>query len=283
MGQALGNITWGALTFGPGTPYAVAGIDGLDDLPDVRTQDIPRPSQHGDYTGPDYLAARTITLALQLRADSPDALRQATLDLRNACQPQQDVAPLTFTTWGVMFQAKVRKRALPYDATFLDRFGTAAIEFYCPDPTIYSATQYSLATTAYSPSAGRTYPRTFPYTYGSTGTSGRITATNSGAAPSYPQLRIDGPVANPSIEQTNVSGSLIFDATLQAGDYLTVDTRTRAVLLNGSTPRRNWLRGGAVWPLLLPGSNDLVYRGSALAGSPGQASLLTVTWRDASL
>jgi glucose-6-phosphate dehydrogenase assembly protein OpcA len=115
------------------------------------------------------------------------------------------------------------------------------------------------------------------------GASGQLTATNNGASPSYPQLRVDGPVANPSIEQTNVGASLQFTGTLMAGDYLTIDTRTRAVVLNGSTPRRDWLAGGAVWPLLIPGDNGFVFRGTALPGSPLQASLLTVTWRDASL
>lgn len=283
MGQQLGNITWGSLTFGPGTPYSVAGISGLDDLPDVRTQDTPRPSQHGDYTGPDYLASRLIDLDLNISAPDPDTLRALTLALRAGTQPQQTPQPLVFVDQGVMLQCKLRKRALPYNATALDRTGAASLEFYAPDPTLYSATEHTAQTSAYSPSAGRTYPRTHPFSYGVQGTSGQLTATNAGAAPSYPQLRIDGPVANPTVEQTNVGGALMFSGTLMAGDYLTVDCRTRAVILNGSTPRRDWLAGGAVWPLLLPGDNQLVFRGSALPGQPLQQSLLTITWRDASL
>lgn len=283
MGQKLGNITWNGVTFGPGTPYSVAGISGLDDLPDVRTQDIARPSQHGDYTGPDYLASRLIDLDLAIIAPDPDGLRALTLALRDATQPGADVSPLVFVDQGVQLQVKCRRRALPYNASALDRTGSASLEFYAPDPTLYSAVQHSVQTTAYSPSAGRTYPRTYPYSYGSTGAAGTVTATNAGAAPTYPQLRVDGPVANPSIEQTNVGASLQFTGTLMAGDYLTIDTRTRAVVLNGSTPRRDWLAGGSTWPLLVPGDNSLVFRGTALPGSPLQASLLTVTWRDASL
>jgi len=283
MGQRLGQITWGGLTFGPGTPYAVAGLEGLDDLPDVRTQDVPRPTQHGDYTGPDYLAARTIGLDLWLIAPDPDTLRTLTLALRDGTQPGTDVAPLVFVDQGVQLSAKVRKRALPYNASALDRVGSASLEFYCPDPVLYSSTLHTAQTAAYSPSAGRTYSKVFPFSYGTQGTSGQLTAVNAGAAPSYPTLRIDGPVANPSVEQTNVGGALQFTGTLAAGDYLTIDTRTRAVVLNGSTPRRSWLAGGATWPLLLPGSNSFVFRGTALAGQPLQQSLLTVSWRDASL
>jgi hypothetical protein len=95
-------------------------------------------------------------------------------------------------------------------------------------------------------------------------------------------LRLDGPVANPAIEQLG-GGILTLDATLQPGEYLLIDTRTRAVLFMGSTPRRSWVRAGSMWPVLLPGSNEIAYRGSALPGAPGQSSSLTVTWRDTSL
>jgi hypothetical protein len=120
-------------------------------------------------------------------------------------------------------------------------------------------------------------------TYGSSGASGSITATNSGDSAAYPVLRLDGPVSNPSIEQTTTGALLVLDTTLQVGDYLLIDTRSRAVLYQGTTPRRAWVRAGSTWPVLLPGDNQLTYRGSALAGAPGQTSLLTVTWRDTSL
>jgi hypothetical protein len=468
--QKLGNVQWGDLTFGPGTPYAVSVLEGLDDLPDIRTDDLERPGQHGDYTSPDYTAARTITLGLTMVADDPDAYRQLCLDLRAATQPQRTPAALQFTDQDTLVWAKVRRRAIPYDAENLWRTGTAALELYCADPYLYGLDERTQSTTAYSPSAGRTYPLVYagvpelrnlvlnpsseldvaniaaytasgtaptfaqdtpafgarwgtkttlvtysasatggaryalgesvavgtalrasahvylpsvsglstmqirylngttvltssgvtlpgaggwtrveaqytvagsacdgiaisltttgassmsldgvmvapatgsqPYVdgdqsgciwdgtahasmsrrvagtnrqYGTPGTSGQLTATNQGAAPAYPVLRVDGPVANPSIEQTNTGSQIVIDATLQTGEYLLIDTRSRAVLFNGETPRRSWVRAGSTWPLLMPGDNDFVYRGAALPGSPGQTSLLTVTWRDTSL
>ena len=122
----------------------------------------------------------------------------------------------------------------------------------------------------------------WPRAYGDAGESGRLTAVNDGASPAFPILRLDGPVANPAIEQIG-GGILTLDATLQPGEYLLIDTRTRAVLFMGATPRRTWVRAGSAWPVLLPGSNELAYRGSALPGAPGQSSLLTATWRDTSL
>ncbi|MFD4572104.1 hypothetical protein ACFWNK_01765 [Streptomyces sp. NPDC058417] len=281
--QRIGRIQWGDLTFGPGSQYAVSAVEGVDDLPDVRAEDMARPSEHGEYTGPDFTGPRTVQIKLGLRGESPDGLRALSLALRGATQPQAQPAPLQFLDWDMLVWAKVRKRSIPYDAEHLWSIGDAAIEWYCADPYLYGLTEQSASTTTYSPSAGRTYPMTHPRSYGSAGTSGRLTAINGGAAPAYPVLRVDGPVANPAIEQTTTGALLVIDATLQAGEYLTIDTRSRAVLLMGSTPRRSWVRAGSVWPLLQPGPNEIAYRGSALAGSPGQQSLLTVTWRDTSL
>lgn len=281
--QKLGRIMWGDLAFGPGSPYAVTTVVGLDDLPDIRAEDVDRPGQHGDYTGPDWTGPRVIQLGLGLRGDSPDDLRALTLALRNATQPQRQPAALQFLDQDILVWAKVRKRSLPYDAEHLWSIGDAALELYCADPYLYGLDERSTSTTAYSPSAGRVYPLTFPRTYGSAGTSGRVTAVNDGASPAFPVLRLDGPVANPSIEQVGTGSTITLDASLQPGEFLIIDTRSRAVLLMGTSPRRSWVRGGSSWPLLQPGSNELAYRGSALAGAPGQSSLLTVTWRDTSL
>lgn len=477
--QRIGQLQWGDLLIGPGTGYHVQAITGIDDLPEVRNQDIAKSDAHGDYTGPDYVGPRVVQLALNLIADDPDTLRQMILDLRRATQPGRQPADLRLLDWGVSVSGKIRRRSIPYDAEQLWRTGSAALEWYCADPYLYGLDEQAVFTTAYSPAAGRTYPLAYatvpvrtnltlnpsqeggsPYTatdnydpattgaltrtadtsgtgaavgvasgrtnftgssgttftlgwtrlissqpagttltasayvtlptgsgitglsfrflssagtllgtatvaapliadgqpyrysgtytltagqtcdrvavaatgpggsvfwsdaqqvetgatltpyidgnttatwngtpnaststrsagtgrvYGATGSAGTLTATNNGDSPAYPVLRLDGPVANPSIEQPATGAHLVLDTTLQAGDYLLIDTRSRAVLYQGTTPRRTWVRGGSTWPLLVPGDNQLIYRGAALPGAPGQTSLLTVTWRDTSL
>lgn len=283
MGQRIGRIQWGPLTFGPGSAYHVTTVEGIDDMPEVRQDDMDREGSHGTYTGPDYVGARVVQLGLTMIADSPDELRALTLALRAATQPQVAPAELRFLDWDMMALAKVRRRSMPYDAEYLWRSGTAALEFYAADPYLYSLEERSATTQAYAPAAGRTYPLVFNRTYGAAGTSGRIQAVNAGAAPSYPVLRIAGPVKDPQVEQVNTGVTLLIDATLQPGEHLVIDTRTRAVLLQGSAPRRQWVRAGSTWPILQPGSNEIAYRGSELPSAPGQPSYLTVNWRDTSL
>lgn len=470
--QRIGRIQWGDLTFGPGSRYHVTAIEGLDDMPDIRSDDMERPGQHGDYTGPDYTGPRIIQLGLGLRADTPDELRDLTLALRAATQPQRQPAPLQLLDQDTLVYGKVRRRNIPYDAEYLWRTGAAALELYCADPYLYGLEEHSASTTAYSPAAGRTYPLAYsgttvtnlvvnpsmevdtaytdpydpgavgvtrgrtagsgqpglwrqvvtpgtsstatsgiqyalgapigagqsatisawlrtPYTaviqirlrnsvtgaervavitqtsisstwtpyfatltvgpgeifdqavvsltaansgswavdgvmcetgpvphayvdgdqvgcvwngtphaststrpspvtgtdrtYGSAGESGRLSVTNVGSADAYPVLRLDGPVANPAIEQVNTGAGIILDALLADGEYVVIDTRTRAVLYMGTSPRRSWVRTGSAWPTLPPGTSTFAYRGTALPGSPGQSSLLTITWRDTSL
>ncbi|MFE3004248.1 MULTISPECIES: phage distal tail protein [unclassified Streptomyces] len=466
--QRIGRIQWGDLTFGPGSRYHVTAIEGLDDLPDIRSDDMERPGQHGDYTGPDYTGPRVIQLGLGLRGDTPDELRDLTLALRAATQPQRAPAPMQLLDQDTVLYGKIRRRSIPYDAEYLWRTGTAALELYCADPYLYGLEEHSASTTAYSPAAGRTYPLAYSgvapatnfvfnpsaavdlsntanyganmtrtvytaeawhgdtsilhthsgatiagtswsiapqpggttisigawvkpltgtytrgnlawrsgtatlqtvsltpqpagvwsrvtatYTlapgetcdniglsfeptaagatwladaamaspapvlpsygdgsmtgygwawsgaanasasvrtitgtgraYGSAGESGRLSVTNNGSADAYPVLRLDGPVANPAVEQVNTGAGITLDATLADGEYVLIDTRTRAVLYMGTSPRRSWVRAGSVWPTLPPGTSTFAYRGSALPGSPGQSSLLTITWRDTSL
>ncbi|GCD46110.1 phage distal tail protein [Streptomyces paromomycinus] len=281
--EAIGRIQWGDLLFGPGTPYGIEALPDIDDLPDVRGDDTDRPAQHGTYSGPDFTGARVIQLGLAIRGDDPSHLRALKVALRAATQPGRSPAPLQFLDWDLLAYGKVRKRSIPYDAHYLWRTGTAAIEWYCPDPRLYSLAEHTATTTAYSPSAGRTYPLTFPRVYGAAGSSGRLTISNSGDSEAYPQLRIDGPVAQPIVEHIGSGATLALSGTLQPGEYLVIDTRTRAVLLMGSAPRRDWVRAGSAWPVLTPGDNELAFRGAALPGAPGQTSTLTVTWRDTSL
>ena len=85
--QRLGQVQWGDLLMGPGTGYAISDISGVDDLPEVRNTDVAKSDAHGDYTGPDYTGPRTVQIALNLVADTPDQLRQMILALRRATQP----------------------------------------------------------------------------------------------------------------------------------------------------------------------------------------------------
>ncbi|GAA2112415.1 hypothetical protein GCM10009759_55120 [Kitasatospora saccharophila] len=280
--SAIGRIVWNGLTMGPGTQYAVADLPDLDDMPEIRSADVDRGQAHGTWTGEDYTSARVITLSVLLRGTDPDDLGRLVTALRAAVQPCAEPQQLQFLDRGVMVIAKPRKRSIPYDATTLLPSTTAHLMFYAADPLVYSLDQHSLSTTAYAPASGRSYPRTYPWVYGTGSTAGTLQCVNSGGSPTFPVLRIDGPAVNPVIQLTETSAVLALTTTLGPGEYVIIDTASRAVLHMGTTPRRDWISGIPAWPVMQPGRNTFVYRASPY-GDGSIPTYLTVTWRDATL
>ncbi|OKJ06828.1 phage distal tail protein [Kitasatospora sp. CB01950] len=280
--SAAGRIVWGGLTMGPGTQYAIADMPDLDDMPEIRSSDVDRGQAHGTWTGADYTGARIITLSVLLRGQDPADLGRLVTALRAAVQPCAEPQQLQFVDRGVMVWAKPRRRSIPYDAATLLSSTTAHLMFYCADPLVYSLTQHSLSTTAYAPASGRSYPRTYPWVYGTGGTAGTLQCVNAGGTPTYPLLRIDGPTVNPTVQLTETGAVLVLNATLGVGEFALIDTSTRAVLHMGTIPRRDWITGIPRWPVMQPGTNTLVYRASPY-GDGTQPTYLTVTWRDATL
>jgi hypothetical protein len=280
--SAIGHMVWNGLTMGPGTQYAVADLPDLDSMPEIRAYDVDKANAHGTWTGPDYTGARVINAAVTLRGTDPANLRTLTLAMQAAMQPNQVPAQLQFPDLGVMVLAKLRRRDIPYDAAYLWRTTTAHLQFYCADPLIYSLAEHSLTTSAYAPASGRTYPRPHPWVYGTGGTSGGLLCTNTGSSPTYPVLRLDGPAVQPTVQLSETGAILRFNNTLLPGEFVTVDTATRAVLYMGTTPRRDWVIAGSDWPVMGPGPNNFVYRSSPY-GDGSLPTYLTVTWRDATL
>jgi hypothetical protein len=280
--SAIGRITWGGLTMGPGTQYAIADIPDLDDMPEIRAYDTDKVGAHGTWTGADYTGARLINLAITLRGTDPANLQTLTTALKAAMQPGQAPAQLGFPDRGVMVLGKIRKRSIPYDASYLWRTATAHVLIYCADPLVYSLVEHSLTTSAYAPASGRSYPRTYPWVYGTGGTSGTLTCVNTGGSPTFPRLRIDGPAVKPSIQLSETGAVFQLNNTLLPGQFVIIDTANRAVLDGGSTPRRDWVVPGSDWPVMQAGTNTFVYRSSPY-GDGSLLSYLTVAWRDATL
>lgn len=279
-GNTVGAGSFNGLALGVGSKVHVASVEGLDDLPGVRGADSERSQDHGDYSGPDYLQGRVVTVGLHLIADTPAELRTLTDAVRAATTPQALPLPLLLFDSQVLVYAKPRRRSIPYDAENLRRVSTATVEFYCPDPRVYGAAQKSGSTGLPVDSGGFTFPLTFAWAYGSVGTPGSMILTNSGSFNARPIWTIAaGPTANlvnPSIENVQTGQRLNLNITLVPGDVLTIDVDAHTILLGGTASRRNALAVGSTWPELRPGDNQINFRASSGATS----ALLTGTYRD---
>jgi len=118
---------------------------------------------------------------------------------------------------------------------------------------------------------GRTYDKTYSYTYGSSSSPGGVlTANNQGDQQAYPLFTITGPVNTPTV--TNVTTGQAFQvlAVIAAGTTVTIDAQTGAV-----SPANIRLAGRPF--TLAPGPNTIRWTDSLAAYDP--AAQLRLDWR----
>jgi hypothetical protein len=122
--------------------------------------------------------------------------------------------------------------------------------------------------------SGRTYSKTYSYTYGASTNPGGIgQAENTGDVDAWPLFEVTGPVNSPIIENTTTGRSFLVSGVIPAGVTVTIDSRTGRV-----TPA-SYRLVGRPW-VLAPGVNNLRWRASS--GSFDPSANLRVIWRSTS-
>lgn len=266
-------------TSDPNYVGVIAEISGFDS-PEVRENADDLVQQDGGIHGDFFYGRRPVTLSGIMMNPASAAQRNMWQEkLSRATDALRGDAVLSWTpSGGVQQQIAVRRQQpLRVSGGWQKQF---QISLVAADPRIYSSVLHtsSVVTSAGTGTAGRVYPKTYPITYGAASPLGQLLVNNIGTAPTYPVLRVYGPGNNPKIYNftTGVGISLIYQ--LGAGDWLTVDTLNRTVLLNDTTSRYSSVDFlNTKWWGLLPGVNDLrIAFDSYIAGSS-----LRVDWRDA--
>lgn len=131
------------------------------------------------------------------------------------------------------------------------RSASWSISLYAPDPRILSSQNRTFEIKFPVRTGGATWPKTWPATWDATVVSGRASLLNPGTMSVPLLLQLTGPVTqatvgNPdtgeALRLSNPNGDL-----LSAGEYLTIDTGRRQVLLMGTAGRRSWASGDFLW------------------------------------
>lgn len=105
-----------------------------------------------------------------------------------------------------------------------------------------------------------------------------VTADNKGNALSYPLLTVYGAGSNPTITNNTTQGSIALTYDLNSGDYLTVDTLNRTVMLNDTTSVYEAVDFlNTEWWGIAPGENSIEVNWD----SSGSDASLVVQFRDA--
>lgn len=257
---------WRNFFFGPGTRYPVTEVTGIDDMAPIRTADIDRPQMDGDWSGTDQVDARTIVLSLGIQGDDAADLEARRKAILYQMSPSRRDTERLVLTDGRQVYAKLRRSAMPSDMSADWRLGELHLEFYCPDPKVYTGDVQAVTLIA---GAGRLTGRTYPRGYTAASGAPNYIAPNGWTYPPASQVvsqaqltntgNIDAPcdctlqgvLQNPRIEVVGVS-QFPLTVTLGATDVLKV-TRDYHLILNG-VERRDLLGVGADWPAIPPGT-----------------------------
>jgi len=271
------------LIFGAGTDVKLASIEGLRQMPEVRSGDVPKSRQAGSWAGLDELGERIIVLELEVFAPSVP-FENVIAALALAFQPIRDPAnqkALGFLLPGWSEQrilyCRPTKGGLPIDEWYQFNRGEYPVELTANDPLIYSNSLHSASAGLPSPTAGLTFNVTFDATFGAS-TGGSMQVTNLGNYITAPVFTITGPVTNPKVTFTSSGQYMLLNLTLGPSDTVEIDMGNKTITFNGTASRNNTIAQGSSWFGFPPGTWSI---GVASADSAPVAAIFTATWRDA--
>lgn len=278
------QIEYNGVLLGDGTPYSLVQVTGLLEAPEVRTSDRSRLRRHGLTAGDDFLGGRAVAVTVEVYSASDAAFATDMAALLAATVPGNSAGelPLVFQIPGVagggkrFVSARLRRRSAPVDLQYLYRAPVVELEFQTTSPYFVENALQTATSVLPSAAGGLTFNATFPLLFGAAATGGTISATNSGNFDTYPTFRIDGPVVNPRITNATTGETLALNITLATGEFLTIDSDQRTILLGGTASRYSSLDSSSVWWDLAPGTSNVTFRAAT-----STAAVLTMTWRSA--
>lgn len=274
-------LEYNGLVVGDDEDISLARVEGLTDLPSVRTADRTVLRRHGLHPGDDYLGGRSITLTLEVNAATDAALATRFEEVTAAYQVGAEQA-LVFQIPGVagggkrLVYARPRGLSAPIGLEWLYRLPIITVRFDASDPRLYAFTESSEADTLPTTEGGLEFNETPPLTFGAVSTGGLFECDNEGTFPTSPVIKLTGPVTNPRVTNVTTGQTTELELTVSSGDYVVLDAGARTVLLNGTASRYSSLASDSEWFDLEPGVNEIRYEASTTT-----SSAITVTFRSA--
>lgn len=275
-----GQVQVRALVMGEGTSYRMLEFNPFKR--DVRANETDdRAWDDGSWSGAERTDEAVVPMLIRVNGDTAGGWMTLHHQLAAAFAASHEDIELRWVTAGVEYMLKGRPRMVDPDIRALARGSIVTkAAFVALDPVIYSGELHTESLVLPTVSGGLTAPFTAPVTSDATVLTGRKQLTNAGTKTTGLLLRVDGPVPDPRITvlANEVATTLTIGLTLEAGQWLDIDTRAETVYINGSVSRSGLARSNrSEWPQLPSGSWDLSFD----ASSYDAAAQLAVSWRDA--
>lgn len=253
---------------------------------EVRTFDTPRSGSDGFTAGRDLLGKHSTTIVVQILADDLFDLETKIDAWKAAAAASNDV--LVALRANPLGSTRVRYGRFRIPGEVLSRgrvtlggfVANASALFEALDPRTYADDQIDQTTARAIPGSGFAVPFLVPFTLPA-GQVGTVAVVNLGNTAARWTARLDGPLVNPQVAHLEYGRRLAFTAngglTIDAGQWLTIDSQTRSALLQGLSERGTQLTLDSEWFDLGPGSNSLELDADSGSGT------VTFSWRHAYL
>lgn len=275
--------SYNGLLMGDGTPYNVISYEGLNGLPTIKQNDLPRGRDTGQFGSLYYADGREVTATIEIM-DTTDAAVVSDIDalgLAFAPSPATEF-PLYYALPGMpqasrLLWARSIQAVEPIDQDYVFHKAKAQIRMWATDPRKYDSNLQSALATLPAGNGGTTWPITWPASWGSSSGSGTVNVTNSGNFETRPVVVITGPVDNPTVANNTSGLYLTFNITLASSDQLIIDFLYKTVMLNNQASRRGTMTPDSNWWTLAPGVNVFAYH----ANTTKVGSTATIYWQSA--
>lgn len=259
------TMTLGGLAFNTGMTdtngvgWLVNQIDGWD-YATLRETNTGRSHDDGIYNDPAFFGQRSLVLHGYVVSLSAQAVMAAREQLHAALNVTRSLTPFVVNE-SPPKMCMVRQAGGSKDAWVPD-FGGMALQFQlallAPDPRKYDPAPTVAGTTQPTGGSGVSWPLAWPLAWGAANTGGVVVATNNGTMESRPRISINGPCINPVIENRTTGQTLTFATQILGNETLTIDLASRAVLVDGTVPRRGAITSTPdQWWTLVPGPNEI--------------------------
>jgi hypothetical protein len=223
-------------SWGLGTAFRVDEAHGFEDLPSLRRRTSPRSQQDGQWFGKTLLNEMVFQLALHVQPTATQSLDDILDSFVMATARVSDSAlPLLWKNGTRMAIVRVANRNVVREKGV--DYARATVQWEAIFPTVFEEPQRQVVLLPV-PAAGGGVGISLRVPVRVTASSGVAqNLINYGNEESFPVVLIQGQAANPRLVNLTSGKSVAFGFTLNTGDQLLIDFRTKTSILNGATAR----------------------------------------------
>lgn len=252
--------------------------------PGIKTHTAERPFGMGSYRARSYRTGRSVTLTGTCEGRDL-ATREQARNLLLGLFPEGVQSTLAVYNGLSTRLLNVEVNDVTHVDIWPDAIGFDwQLSLFAADPRLLDSAVQTASTTVVSTSTdglnwvttgGLDWATNGGLYWGTSGSTGLLSMTNAGTAPTWPRLQVTGPMTNPTFTDPNTGNVLAYTGFVDVGQNLVIDCSpfTRTVNLNGID--RSGALSSASWISIPAGGTTVLQFSGSGSGT------LTASWQSA--